>query len=191
MSDELRSEDLLLAYSAGWFPMAEPDGEIYWYEPKQRGIIDLDHLKISRSLRQTIAKNVYEVRVDTMFREVMEKCAEREETWISKEIIRAYGALHRQGMAHSVEAFHNDVLVGGLYGVSLGGAFFGESMFSTMRDASKVALVALVQRLREHGYVLLDTQFVTPHLKTMGAVEISKDAYLVRLKMALEVECIF
>lgn len=191
MATHLRVEDVLSAYQTGWFPMADPDGEIYWYEPRLRGIIELDALKVSRSLRRTIAKHTFETRINTAFREVMMQCARRDDTWISDEIIRVYSALHERGLAHSVESFHNDTLVGGLYGVALGGAFFGESMFSTMADASKVALVALVGRMRERGFVLLDTQFLTEHLQSMGAIEIPRDAYAARLAAALTINVTF
>ena len=191
MATHLRVEDVLSAYQTGWFPMADPAGELYWYEPRLRGIIELDALKVSRSLRRTIAKHTFETRINTAFREVMMHCARRDDTWISDEIIRVYSTLHERGLAHSVESFHNDTLVGGLYGVALGGAFFGESMFSTMADASKVALVALVGRMRERGFVLLDTQFLTEHLQSMGAIEIPRDAYAARLAAALTINVTF
>lgn len=191
MAQQLTVNDLLWGYHNGWFPMAEADGEIYWFNPPKRGIIELDKLKVSRSLQQTIKKNTFEIRIDTAFRRVMEFCASREETWISKEVIRAYCELHELGFAHSVEAWHEGKLAGGLYGVAIGAAFFGESMFSVLPDASKVALVALVQRMRSRGYVLLDTQFITPHLQRLGAIEISGDEYLRRLYSALKRECSF
>jgi leucyl/phenylalanyl-tRNA--protein transferase len=179
--------DLLLGgYAAGYFPMAEPhDGEIRWYSPDPRAIIPLDGFKVSRSLRQTLKKNLFEIRLDTSFEEVMRLCAGREETWISGEILRSYVNLHRLGYAHSVETWMEKRLVGGLYGVALGAAFFGESMFSVERDASKVALVRLVERLREKEFELLDTQFITPHLTQFGTREISREEYLVRLKKAI------
>ena len=166
--------------------MAEPhDGEIRWYSPDPRAIIPLDGFKVSRSLRQTLKKNLFEIRLDTSFEEVMRLCAGREETWISGEILRSYVNLHRLGYAHSVETWMEKRLVGGLYGVALGAAFFGESMFSVERDASKVALVRLVERLREKEFELLDTQFITPHLTQFGTREISREEYLVRLKKAI------
>lgn len=187
------AELLLTAYSAGFFPMADSrDGEIHWYSPDPRAIIPLDTFKISRSLKQTIKKNIFEIRIDNSFEGVILRCAKRDDTWISKEIFLSYIELHRLGYAHSIESWHNNKLVGGLYGVALGGAFFGESMFSSMKDASKVALVALVERLKQKGFKLLDTQYITPHLKTFGAVEISRDEYLQKcLKTAIAIKCSF
>lgn len=167
------------------------DGEIYWYYPEERGIIPLDGLNVSRSLRRTIAKGTYSVACDTAFEEVMRRCASREETWISETIIRSYTLLFELGYAHSVEVRHEGRLVGGLYGVAVGGAFFGESMFSTMTDASKVALFALVARLNERGYELLDTQYTTPHLESLGAIEIPRVVYLEKLKSAIAKQCTF
>jgi leucyl/phenylalanyl-tRNA---protein transferase len=185
--------DLLLnAYCSGYFPMADgKNGEIGWYDPEERGILPLDGLKISRSLRRTIAKKIFTVEVDTAFEEVMRKCASRPETWISDAIVRSYVLLFELGFAHSVEVRHEGALVGGLYGVAVGGAFFGESMFSTMTDASKVALEALVRRLNERGYALLDTQYTTPHLETLGAIEIPRAEYLALLKAAIARHCTF
>ena len=172
--------------------MADPhDGSISWYAPDPRAVFPLDGFHVPRSLARTIRRGVYEVRVDTAFREVMLGCAEREETWISGEVLRAYAALHRLGLAHSVEAWQGSELKGGLYGVALGGAFFGESMFSRATDASKVALVALVERLRARGYTLLDTQWVTDHLLRFGAVEIPRVEYERRLVAALQLDCRF
>jgi len=180
---------LLNAYRNGIFPMAESkEGEIYWYEPKLRAVIPLDGLKVSRSLRQTLKKKVYEIRFNTSFEQVMRMCADREETWISETIVQSYCELQRRGHAYSVEAWHDGALAGGLYGVALGGAFFGESMFSRMKDASKSALVGLVERLRQQQFVLLDAQFMTPHLKSLGAVEITQREYLSRLRSSLRLE---
>jgi leucyl/phenylalanyl-tRNA--protein transferase len=177
---------LLAGYAGGYFPMADSrEGEIYWYSPDPRGILPLDRLKVSRSLRQTIRKETFTIRCDTAFEEVMRNCAEREETWISQPIIDSYCELRRLGFAHSVEAWKDGELAGGLYGVALGAAFFGESMFSVRRDASKAALVALVSRLKERRFELLDTQFLTPHLARLGAVEIPRDDYLKLLKKAV------
>ncbi len=177
---------LLNAYRCGIFPMAESkEGAIQWYEPKQRAIFPLDGLKISRSLRQSLNSRVFTVRFNSAFETVMRRCADREETWISEEIVQSYCELQRRGFAYSVETWHGEELAGGLYGVALGGAFFGESMFSRMRDASKVALVALVRRLVERQFVLLDAQFMTPHLESLGAVEIPQREYLKRLQRAL------
>jgi leucyl/phenylalanyl-tRNA--protein transferase len=142
-------------------------------------------------LRRTIRQQVFDVRVDTAFPAVMRACAERDETWITRPIVESYVELHRRGFAHSVEAWQGDQLVGGLYGVALGGAFFGESMFHTVTDASKVALVALVERLRARGFTLLDTQWVTPHLETFGAIEIPRVEYLERLRHAMTISASF
>ncbi len=177
---------LLAAYAVGIFPMAdEKSGEIHWYSPDPRGIIPIQTFTVSRSLRQTIKKGIFDIKFDASFEDVMRCCGKRKETWISEDIIRAYVKLFRMGYAHSVEAWHNDKLVGGLYGVALGGAFFGESMFSTMRDASKVALVFLVEHLKKKKFKLLDTQFVTPHLSRFGAVNIPRDEYLHRLEKVI------
>jgi leucyl/phenylalanyl-tRNA--protein transferase len=186
MRDRLTPQLLVRAYASGVFPMADGrGGRIHWYAPDPRAIIPLDAFHVPRSLRQTIAKGVFAVTADADFPRVIRACAEREETWISGEIIRAYTELHRLGLAHSVEAWRDGRLAGGLYGVSLGGAFFGESMFSRETDASKVALVALVERLRERGFLLLDTQYLTPHLARFGAVEIPRREYERRLAAAL------
>lgn len=183
---------LLAAYAAGYFPMAEAhNGPIAWYSPDPRGILPLDTFKVSRSLRQTLKKRMFEIRVNTSFEGVMRACAGRDETWISEEIIASYVELHRLGHAHSVESWKEGSLVGGLYGVSLGGAFFGESMFSRAREASKVALVWLVEHLLRQHYSLLDTQYGTPHLETFGAIEIPREAYLRILASALLNHCRF
>jgi len=183
---------LLDAYCNGIFPMADGTaGEIHWFSPEQRGIIPLDGLKISRSLRQTLRKNIFEIRIDSDFEKTIRACAEREDIWISEIIVQSYLNLHRHGFAHSVECWNNNTLVGGLYGVAIGGAFFGESMFSRMNDASKTALVALVQQLNEKGFVLLDTQYVNSHLATLGCVEIPKEEYLERLRIAIQLHCNF
>ena len=184
---------LVSAYHEGVFPMALEDGEIGWFSPDPRGIIPLDAFHVPRRLQRVVRSEECAVRVDTRFEEVMRACAKRpgEGTWINDEILESYVTLHRKGMAHSVEVWRGDALVGGLYGVHLGGAFFGESMFHRARDASKVALVALVERLRAHGFVLLDTQWTTPHLEQFGAIEIPRKEYLRRLKEALRVEAAF
>ena len=184
---------LVSAYREGIFPMALEDGEIGWFSPDPRGIIPLDTFHVPRRLERVVRSDEWTVRVDTRFEEVMRACAERpgEGTWISDEIFESYVALYRQGGAHSVEVWRDEVLVGGLYGVHLGGAFFGESMFHRVTNASKVALVALVERLRARGFVLLDTQRTTPHLEQFGAVEIPAKEYLRRLNEALQVRAEF
>ena len=177
---------LLHAYSRGIFPMAE-DGRILWFSPEKRGVIPLDdRFHVSKSLQKTIKRRPFEIRWDTAFHEVVRNCADRESTWIDKVILDSYRLLHRMGYAHSVECWDEDGLVGGLYGVSLGGAFFGESMFSYKTDASKVALVALVERLRGLDCELLDTQWMTPHLRQFGGYEIPREEYLDRLQRAME-----
>ncbi len=182
----LTPELVLQAYSVGAFPMADPDGEIGWYSPNPRAIIPLDRFHVPRTVRQLIRRGGFEVRVNTAFGEVIAACADRPEgTWISDEIIAVYRMLHRRGYAHSVESWHGGKLAGGLYGVTLGGAFFGESMFTRVTGASKVALAALVERLRARSFVLLDTQWSTPHLARFGAVEIPRREYLRRLRAAL------
>jgi len=184
---EITPDILLRAYSIGLFPMAESrDAEtLFWVDPDARGVFPLDALAVSRSLAKTIRADRFEVVADGAFDAVMEACADRDKTWINADIRRLYGALFTLGHAHSVEAYADGELVGGLYGVSLGAAFFGESMFHRARDASKVALVHLVARLRLGGYRLLDAQFVTPHLAALGAIEIARDDYRRRLAAAI------
>jgi leucyl/phenylalanyl-tRNA--protein transferase len=191
------ADHLIECYRQGLFPMGEArdDERIYIVEPDMRGIIPLDGFHLSRRLARTVRQDVYEIRVDTAFSEVMRQCARprpgRQETWINATIRELYGELFERGQAHSVEAWWHGQLVGGLYGVSLGGAFFGESMFSSARDASKVALAHLVARLKLGGYRLLDAQFVTEHLTQFGTLEIPQEAYLVLLDQALAVEADF
>jgi leucyl/phenylalanyl-tRNA--protein transferase len=193
----LTPEILLRAYSVGLFPMAErrDDPTLYWIDPEKRGILPLDKFHISRRLKRTVRAGRFEVRCDTAFREVMIGCAQpapgRTETWINQEILRLYGELFKMGRAHSVESWRDGVLAGGLYGVALGGAFFGESMFSRETDASKVALVHLIARLKKGGFRLLDTQFVTDHLSQFGAREIHRDGYRELLASALDVNATF
>ncbi|MFQ5622097.1 MAG: leucyl/phenylalanyl-tRNA--protein transferase [Paracoccaceae bacterium] len=184
---EITPTMLLQAYAAGIFPMADSADaeEFFWVDPKRRGIIPLDRFHLSRSLRKRVLKGGYEVRVDSAFSEVVTACANRPDTWINPGIERLYRALNRMGYAHSVEIWIDGDLAGGLYGVAIAAAFFGESMFSRRRDASKIAAVALVARLRAGGFRLLDTQFVTDHLVSLGAVEISRRAYHARLSAAL------
>lgn len=182
---KLTSELLVTAYSEGIFPMGI-EGEIRWFSPDPRAIIPLDGFHVPHTLRQRVRQGVFEIRVNTAFEEVMRSCAERpDETWITAEIVRAYCELHGLGLAHSVETWKEGRLVGGLYGVTLGGAFFGESMFHRARDASKVALAALVERMRERRFTLLDTQFLTEHLVRFGAIEIPRGEYMRKLAAAI------
>ncbi len=185
--------DLLLhAYRSGAFPMATPSGEIAWFSPDPRAIIPVDdRFHIPHGLRRTLRKNLFEVRVNTAFEEVMRGCAERDETWINGEIFATYSHMHQLGHAHSVEAWRDGKLAGGLYGVAVGGAFFGESMFHRVTDASKVALVGLVERMRERGFTLLDTQWSTPHLRTFGTLEVPRAKYVRLLKAAIALDCGF
>lgn len=191
---ELTTDLLLKAYASGLFPMAETAAskELYWVEPKLRGILPLEGVHVPRRLARTMKQTPYDVRVDTAFRDVMHQCAKpcanRKDTWINPEILRLYGELHDLGCAHSVECWSGRSLVGGLYGVRLGGAFFGESMFHRATDASKIALIYLVARLRVGGFHLLDTQFTTQHLEQFGVIEISQAAYQDRLMDALPIQ---
>lgn len=187
----LLPEPLLSAYASGIFPM-DVDGRIEWFSPDPRAILRLDKFHVSGTLRQTVRQRRFELRFNADFRGVMQGCADRPDgTWISREILVAYTRLHELGFAHSVEAWIGDQLAGGLYGVQLGGAFFGESMFHRVRDASKVALVGLVQHMREAGMSLLDVQFRTPHLDRFGVVEIPREEYLRRLDSAIRMDCRF
>ena len=187
MAEVLDPRMLLRGYGAGIFPMADsreaPD--IFWVEPRERAIIPLDGFHLSKSLARTLRRETYEVRLDTAFHAVVRACAEREETWINETIERATLGLHAAGHAHSVECWKEGELVGGLYGVRLGGAFFGESMFSKARDASKVALAHLVARMIAGGFRLLDCQFMTEHLASLGAIAVSRGDYLDLLDQAL------
>ena len=179
-------ELLLRAYALGWFPMGNGRrGRIEWFSPDPRGILPIQTFHAPSRLRRVVRQSRFTIRIDTAFEAVMRACAHRDETWITEDIVASYVSLHRLGFAHSVETWQDDQLVGGLYGVALGGAFFGESMFHTATDASKVALVALVERLRDRGFVLLDTQWVTPHLAQFGGVEIPRADYLERLATAI------
>ena len=191
------SELLVSAYSSGWFPMAVDEGEIRWYSPDPRGIIPLDAFHVPSRLARVIRSGRFRIEVDRDFPAVIRACADvnrRDDdpgTWIDGEILASYVALHQRGLAHSVEAWEADQLVGGLYGVALGGAFFGESMFHRVTDASKVALAALVDRMRTRGFTLLDVQWVTRHLERFGAIEIPRHEYLELLQQALDVEARF
>lgn len=182
---------LLHAYRNGVFPMAMEDGEIAWFSPDPRTIIPLETFHVPHGLRRVLKKNRFEIRLNTAFETVMRHCGRRDETWINEEIIESYVNLHRDGYGHSVEAWLDGELAGGLYGVALGGAFFGESMFHLVTDASKVALHALVMRLRERGFLLLDTQWATPHLERFGVLEISRKQYIERLAGSVHLKCAF
>ena len=188
---------LLKAYACGIFPMAETaeDPGIFWIDPTERGILPLDGFHISRSLRKTIRRQPFDIRVDTAFAAVVDGCAEpapgRRQTWINGQIRSLTLSLHREGFAHSVEAYEGEDLVGGLYGVALGGAFFGESMFSRRADASKIALAHLWERLCRGGFRLLDTQFLTEHLASFGAIEIPREAYQAKLAEAVAIDATF
>ncbi|MER0237817.1 leucyl/phenylalanyl-tRNA--protein transferase [Fulvimarina sp. MAC8] len=188
---------LLKAYACGIFPMAESaeDPNIFWVDPVERGILPLGSVHIPRSLKKTIRKQIFEVRFDTAFTAILDGCAEptpeRTETWINRTVRDLYISLYREGFAHSVETWKDGELVGGLYGVSLGGAFFGESMFSRTTDASKVALAFLCERLIRGGYSLLDTQFLTDHLQRFGAIEIPREDYQALLSTAVEADATF
>ena len=191
------TELLLAAYASGWFPMADEEGVISWYSPDPRGIMPIESFHVPSRLARVVRKGALQVEIDTAFEEVMRACAEAERepgdtgTWISEEIIESYCALHAEGFAHSIEVRQKGLLVGGLYGVALGGAFFGESMFHRATDASKVALVALVERLRSHGFLLLDTQWVTAHLQQFGAIEFPRPQYLRLLEQSLKLDVSF
>jgi leucyl/phenylalanyl-tRNA--protein transferase len=184
----LTAETMLRAYAMGIFPMAEnrDTDAIHWVDPRWRGILPLDKFHISRSLSRRLRQWTYDIRTNTAFRDVVLGCAERPETWINAPILHLYAELHDAGFAHSLEVWEADDLVGGVYGVTLGAAFFGESMFSRRTDASKVALAWLVDRLRAGGFTLFDTQFLTPHLASLGGVEISRAEYHRRLAEAVQ-----
>jgi len=188
----ISTDDLLNGYINGIFPMAEPDGTIYWYAPNPRAVIPIETYKPSRSLRPVLNKKYFDIRVNTDFEGVMRGCsgprATEDGTWISEEIIASYTALHEIGYAHSVEAYLGNALVGGLYGVSINGVFFGESMFSRVSNASKVAFHYLIQILRINRFVLLDTQFINDNVLRYGAIEIPREEYLERLRMALQLK---
>lgn len=186
--EALTPDILLRAYAMGIFPMSEGrnDSELHWIDPRRRGILPLDGFHLSRSLARRIRRGDYRATVDTSFAEVVAACADRPDTWISHRIARLYQSLHDAGHAHSIEVWQGDRLVGGVYGVVLGAAFFGESMFSRATDASKVALAYTVQRLNAGGFRLFDTQFLTPHLASLGAIEISRADYHRRLAASLD-----
>ncbi|MCY7356383.1 MAG: leucyl/phenylalanyl-tRNA--protein transferase [Rudanella sp.] len=187
---KLTADDLIYGYINGIFPMADADGTLYWYSPDPRAIIPIETYKPAKSLRPTLNKKQFEIRINADFEQVMRLCALprslNDSTWISEEIIDAYTTLHRMGLAHSVETYMDDRLVGGLYGVSLGSAFFGESMFHRVDNASKVAFHYLIVTLREQKFELLDTQFINDNVRRFGAIEIAKNQYLRQLKHALK-----
>lgn len=187
--NKLTADDLIYGYLNGIFPMADEDGTLYWYAPDPRAVIPIDTYKPAKSLRPVLNQNRFEVRINANFEQVMRYCSvprsDDDSTWISDEIIAAYTELHRMGLAHSVETYQNNELVGGLYGVALGAAFFGESMFHHVSDASKVAFHYLMLTLRQQGYVLLDTQFINDNVRRFGAIEIPKAEYLKQLRAAV------
>jgi leucyl/phenylalanyl-tRNA---protein transferase len=191
------SDLLVSAYAGGWFPMAAEPGEIRWYSPDPRGIIPLERFHVPARLARVLRNGRFQIEIDRDFEAVIRACAEADRddedagTWIDDEIMESYCALHRAGLAHSVEAWQGGRLAGGVYGVAIGGAFFGESMFHDVTDASKVALAALVDRLRTRGYRLLDVQWVTPHLERFGAIEIPRRRYLKLLEEALTLDVEF
>jgi leucyl/phenylalanyl-tRNA--protein transferase len=191
--EELTPDILLRAYAMGIFPMSDgrDDPEIHWIDPRRRGVLPLDGFHISRSLAKRIRSGAFHVTTDTAFEAVVEACADRDETWISHRIQRLYAQLHALGFAHSIEIWQSDQLVGGVYGVTLGAAFFGESMFSRVTDASKLALAHAVHRLRAGGFRLFDTQFLTPHLASLGAQEIPRAEYHRKLAHALQLSATF
>lgn len=191
VSPPLTPELLVYAYQRGLFPMGDPEGGIGWYSPDPRAVFPLDRFHAPKTLLKTVRQGKFEVRVNADFEGVLRGCAGREETWITEEIHTVYMALHRHGLAHSVEAWRGGALVGGLYGVALGGAFFGESMFSHETDASKVCLVHLVDRLKARGFTLLDSQYPTEHLMRFGQALIPRRLYMQQLAEALGRECRF
>jgi leucyl/phenylalanyl-tRNA---protein transferase len=182
----IEPELLLQGYRLGVFPMAMADNSIEWFSPDPRAILPLDKFHVPHTLRRTLKKGIFKVQIDNHFTEVIRACAKRKDTWINRQIIQSYERLHELGYAHSVETWSEGKLAGGLYGVAIGGAFFGESMFHRITDASKIALVALVDHLRARKFVLLDTQWLTPHLAQFGVTEISRNSYLRLLGRAVE-----
>jgi leucyl/phenylalanyl-tRNA---protein transferase len=182
----IEPELLLQGYRLGVFPMAMEDDSIEWFSPDPRAVLPLQNFHVPHALRRLMRKRVFETRIDTAFSKVIDACSRRDDTWINREIIESYTRLHELGYAHSVEAWKEGKLVGGLYGVAVGGAFFGESMFHRVTDASKIALVALVEHLLARKFALLDTQWLTPHLEQFGGIEISRNDYLRTLHSAVE-----
>jgi len=182
----IEPEILLQGYRLGVFPMAMEDDSIQWFSPDPRAVIPLEKFHLSHTARRAWVRKFFEIKIDSAFVEVIRECALREETWINSEIVTSYERLHELGHAHSVEAWENGKLAGALYGVAMGGAFFGESMFHRVTNASKIALAALVERLKERRFVLLDTQWLTPHLAQFGTIEISRAKYLELLEQAVD-----
>lgn len=193
MAERLSPELLLSGYAQGVFPMAQSrdDPRLYWFDPELRGIIPLDNFHISRSLARVIRRRTFTISTNTAFSAVVEGCAAREDTWINGQLFALYDVLHRAGFAHSLEVWQDGMLAGGVFGIALGGAFFGESMFSYRTNASKVALTYLVDRLRQAGFTLCDTQYLTPHLASLGGIEIPRADYRARLAEALTVNADF
>ena len=191
MKEPFTKDLVLSAYSQGIFPMGHDDGTIPWYSPDPRCIFDFDKFHVPRRLMRTYKSGKFEMKVNSAWREVLKACADRDSTWITDDIFRVYTEMHEAGFAHSVEAYYEGKLAGGLYGVSIGGAFMGESMFHNVTDASKISLIYLVERLKSRGFVLLDSQYMTDHLSTLGAVLIPRQEYLRRLDRALYLDCRF
>ncbi|WP_428545622.1 leucyl/phenylalanyl-tRNA--protein transferase [Profundibacter sp.] len=193
MPNPITAETLLHAYASGVFPMAESreDDELFWVDPHFRGIFELDNFHISRSLARHIRQEPFQIRTNTAFMPVVHACADRTETWINAKLLELNEQLHLMGFAHSLEIWEGNELVGGVYGLAIGGAFFGESMFSRRTNASKIALAYLIHRLRSGGFTLFDTQFITPHLASLGAIEIPRDDYRERLESALSLDADF
>ncbi len=188
----LSPEQLYTAYCNGFFPMPDSDtGEILWFRPDPRAIIPLDKFHTSRSLQKVLNRQIFQISVDRCFDNVMKACAARQETWITKEFLEIYGNLHKLGIAHSLEVWLGQDLVGGTYGVSIGGAFFAESMFHRVSNASKVAIFYLVKRLKERGFSLLECQFLTNHLSSLGAIQIPDASYIKRLESAIKLKTSF
>lgn len=187
----LQPDNMIRLYASGAFPMADESGQINWYLPEVRTIIPLDNFNIPRSARKAIEKQNFEIKFDTDYLSVIRGCADRPSTWISEELIVAYRRLHKSGYLHTVETYQNGKLVGGLYGITFRGAFFGESMFSKVSQASKAALIALLNHLKEKDFVLLDVQYMTNHLRMFGAIEISWEEYSALLQKAYISGCSF
>jgi len=193
MRSDITPELLLRAYAAGIFPMSEGRDapEVFWVDPEKRGVFPIGELHLSKSLRKALRRQDFDIRVNHAFDHVVASCADRDETWINEEIQSLYSMLHLAGYAHSLEVWRDNSLIGGVYGVAINGAFFGESMFSNATNGSKIALVYLMDRLVAGGYQLFDTQFITPHLSSIGAIEIPRDTYRNQLAAALDVSADF